>query len=71
MRLRKAYPENPPSLVVGSVTIIKISVFFFLNMLDYGLTWYGLSTGVAREANPLFTSMSYEAMGLSKVAQGS
>ena len=52
-------------------TIIKISVFFFLNMLGYGLTWYGLSTGVAREINPIFSGMSYEAMGLTKVAQGS
>ncbi len=52
-------------------TIIKISVFFSLNMLDYGLTWYGLSNGIAREINPLFSSMSFEAMGLSKVALGS
>ena len=48
-------------------TIIKISVFFSLNMLDYGLTWYGLSNGIAREINPLFSGMSYEAMGLTKV----
>ncbi|KKN04552.1 hypothetical protein LCGC14_1096330 [marine sediment metagenome] len=50
-------------------TIIKISVFFSLNMLDYGLTWYGLSNGIALEINPLFSSMPYVWMGLVKTAQ--
>jgi len=35
-------------------------------MLDYGLTIYAISSGIAKEANPFLSWMSLEFMGIFK-----
>lgn len=52
-------------------TIIFLAVLFtLLNITDYALTYYAVSTGIAREANPLLSWVPLWNIGLVKAVLG-
>lgn len=51
--------------------VIFLAVLFtLLSMADYALTYYAVSTGIAREANPLLSWTPLWGIGLIKVVLG-
>ena len=49
-------------------TIIRLSILTLLNMADYVLTVYAITSGIAVEGNPLLASVPLAWMGIIKIA---
>ncbi|KKN34700.1 hypothetical protein LCGC14_0791270 [marine sediment metagenome] len=56
------------SIPIPTTILIRISILVLLNILDYILTGFAITTGIAEEVNPLLASVSLEWMGIIKTA---